>query len=86
MSVSPASRSFSGYGCCFSAPAESQPPALACGTVVKTLPSNAGGAGSVPGWGDEIPHALCSQNQNIKQKQYYNKLIKTLKMVHIKNK
>ena len=25
--------------------------------VVKTLPSNAGGAGSIPGWGAKIPHA-----------------------------
>ena len=79
MSVSPASPSFSGYGCCLSAPAESQPPALACGPVVKTLPSNAGGPGSIPGWGDEIPHALCPQNQNIKRKQYYNKLNKDFK-------
>ena len=27
------------------------------GPVVKTLPSSAGGVGSIPGWGDEIPHA-----------------------------
>ena len=27
------------------------------GPVVKTLPSNAGGAGSIPGQGAEIPHA-----------------------------
>ena len=25
--------------------------------VVKTLPSNAGGMGSIPGWGVKIPHA-----------------------------
>ena len=25
--------------------------------VVKTLPSNAGGVGSIPGWGAKIPHA-----------------------------
>ena len=25
--------------------------------MVKTLPSSAGGVGSIPGWGDEIPHA-----------------------------
>ena len=25
--------------------------------VVKTLPSNAGDVGSIPGWGDKIPHA-----------------------------
>ena len=26
------------------------------GPVVKTLPSNAGGAGSIPSWGAKIPH------------------------------
>ena len=25
--------------------------------VVKTLPFNAGGVGSIPGWGAKIPHA-----------------------------
>ena len=25
--------------------------------VVKTLPSNVGGSGSIPGWGAKIPHA-----------------------------
>ena len=34
--------------------------------VVKTFPSKAGGAGSIPGWGDEIPHASQPRNQNIK--------------------
>ena len=37
--------------------------------VVKTLPSNAEGAGSIPGRGAKIPHALWPNNQNIKQKQ-----------------
>ena len=36
------------------------------GPVVKTSPSNAGGAGSIPGWGTKIPHALRPKNQNIK--------------------
>ena len=27
------------------------------GPVVKNLPSNAGNAGSIPGWGAKIPHA-----------------------------
>ena len=55
--------------------------------MVKTLPSNAGGAGSIPGWGAKIPHALWPKNQNIKQKQYCNKFNKDLKkMVHIKKK
>ena len=26
--------------------------------MVKTLPSNAEGAGSIPGWGSKVPHAL----------------------------
>ena len=34
--------------------------------MVKTSPSNAGGAGSIPGRGDKILHALWSKNQNIK--------------------
>ena len=28
------------------------------GLVVRTLPSNAGGAGLIPGWGAKIPQAL----------------------------
>ena len=43
------------------------------GPVVKTSPSNAGGAGSIPGRGAKIPHALRPKNQNIEQKQYCNK-------------
>ena len=41
--------------------------------MVRTLPSNARGAGVIPGWGAEIPHASWPKNQNIKQKQYCNK-------------
>ena len=45
--------------------------------MVKTSPSNAGGAGSIPDQGAKIPHALWPENQNIKvkrktQKQCYN--------------
>ena len=32
------------------------------GPVVKTSPSNAGGAGSIPGWGAKVPHALGPKN------------------------
>ena len=46
------------------------------GPVVKTLPSNAGGAGSNPHQGTKIPHALWTKKQNIKQKQYCNKFNK----------
>ena len=42
------------------------------GLEVKISPSNARGAGSAPGWGAKIPHALQPKNQNIKQKYYYN--------------
>ena len=47
--------------------------------MVKTLPSNAGGAGSIPGRGAKIPHASQPRNQNIKQKQYCNKFNKDFK-------
>ena len=41
--------------------------------MVETSPSNAGGAGSIPGWRAKIPHASQPKNQDIKQKQYCNK-------------
>ena len=44
--------------------------------VVKTSPSSAGGVGSLPGWQEEIPYASQPKNQDIKQKQYCNKLNK----------
>ena len=34
--------------------------------MVKTLPSNAGGVGSIPRWETKIPHALWPKNQNLK--------------------
>ena len=43
------------------------------------MPSNAEAAGSIPGQGAKIPHALWSKNQNIKQKQYCNKVNKDFK-------
>ena len=49
------------------------------GPVVKTLPSNAGGVGSIPGWEAKIPHASGPKNQTIKQKQYCNKFNKDFK-------
>ena len=50
------------------------------GPVVKTSPSKAGGVGSIPGHGANIPHALeAKKKQNIKQKQYCNKFNKDLK-------
>ena len=55
--------------------------------VVKTSPSNASGAGSIPGQGAKIPHAAGPKNQNIKQKQNYNQFNKDFKkLVHIQKK
>ena len=47
--------------------------------MVKTSPSSAGGAGSIPGNGAKIPHVSWPKNQNIKQKQYCNKFNKDFK-------
>ena len=47
--------------------------------MVKTSPSNAGGIGSIPGWGAKIPHPPWPENQNIKQKQYCNTFNKDFK-------
>ena len=53
--------------------------------VNKTSPSNARGAGSVPGQGARIPHASGPKNQNIKQKSYCNKFNKGFKIyIYIK--
>ena len=32
--------------------------------MVKTMPSNAGGAGSIPGWGIKIPCAMQAKQKN----------------------
>ena len=47
--------------------------------MVKTLSSNAGGAGLIPGREAKIPHASQPKNQNIKQKQNCNKFNSDLK-------
>ena len=44
--------------------------------MLETSPSSAGGAGSIPGQGANIPHASWPKNQNIKQKPYCNKFNK----------
>ena len=50
------------------------------GSVVKILPSNAGGVGLIPGWGDKIPHASWPKSQNLKkQDQYCNKFNRDFK-------
>ena len=47
--------------------------------MVKTSPSNAGGARLITAQGAKIPHALWPENQNMKQKQYCNKFNKDFK-------
>ena len=51
--------------------------------MVKTLPSSAGGAGSIPGQGAKIPHASWPKKEinpkHKKQKQYCNKFNKDFK-------
>ena len=53
--------------------------------MVKTLPSNAESAGSIPGQGTKTPNATEPKGQNIKQKHYCKEFNKDFKMVHIKN-
>ena len=46
--------------------------------MVKTSsPSNAGGAGLIPGWEAKMPCALWPKNQNIKQRNIVTNSIKT---------
>ena len=52
--------------------------------MVGTSPSNAGGVGSVPGQGADIPHASGPKTQNICN--IVTNSIKTLKIVHVKKK
>jgi len=55
--------------------------------VVNTPPSNAGGAGLIPGQEAKIPYALWPKKQNIKQKQYCKKFNKDFKNgPHLKKK
>ena len=55
--------------------------------MVKTMPSNAGGVGSIPDQGTKIPHASGPKIQNIRQKQYCNKFDKDFKNgPHLKKK
>ena len=55
------------------------------GPVVKTSPSNAGGAGSISSQGAKISHALQPKNQNVNNRSGgVTNSIKTLKTIHIK--
>ena len=49
------------------------------GPVVKTSPSNAGGVGSIPGWGAKTPRASWPKKQNTKQNQCCNRSDKDFK-------
>ena len=53
------------------------------GLAIKTLPPNAGGAGSIPDWVAKIPHALRPKNPKAlkkkkKKKQSFNRFNKSL--------
>ena len=48
--------------------------------------SKARGMDSISGQGAKIPHTLGSENQNIKQKQYWNKFNKDLLNIFLKLK
>ena len=52
------------------------------GPVVKTLPSNAGDAGSIP----KIPHASGSNPKTQDRRNIVTDSVKTLQMIHIKKK
>ena len=50
--------------------------------MAKTLPSSAGSAGSIPGWGAKNPRRQKTKTEN--RKNIVTNSIKILKMVHIK--
>ena len=52
--------------------------------MVKTVPSNAGGASSIPGQGAKTPHASQPKKPKHKTSNVVTKSIETLKMIHIK--
>ena len=54
--------------------------------MVRTSPSKAGGAGSIPCWGAKIPHISGPKDQNIKQKQDCNKFNQDFKNGPYQNK
>ena len=56
------------------------------GPVVKTLFSNAGGAGSILGQGTKIPHACGQKMKPQNRRNIAKSSIKTLKLVHIGKK
>ena len=55
------------------------------GPLLKTLPSNAGDMGLIPGWGAKISHASQSNKPKQNRSSIVTNSIKTLNMVYIKN-
>ena len=55
------------------------------GPIVETLPSNAGGASSIPDRGTDIPRASQSKNAHKNRSSVVTNSVKTLKVVDIKN-
>ena len=51
--------------------------------VVSTLPAKARRVDSTPGQGAKVTHALWPKKENIKQKQYCDKSISSLKIIKI---
>ena len=51
--------------------------------MAKTSPSNVGGVGSVPGQTAKIPHASQPKNQNIKHKQYCERMVSRFSLVRL---
>ena len=47
--------------------------------MIRTLPSNAGGASSIPGQGAKIPHALRPESQN--RSSIVTNSVKTIKIL-----
>ena len=68
-------------GLCKAAPSQGCPGGLG----LNISPSNAGTAGSIPGWGPKVPYDSWPKKHSIKQRHRGNKLNKGFKkMVHIK--
>jgi len=53
--------------------------------VVKTLPSNAGGMGLIPGWGTKIPHGAVQlkieKGKCLSMRIHYDTMVKLFKWV-----
>ena len=54
--------------------------------MVKASPSRAGAASLITGRGGRNTHASQPKNQNMKWKQYCNRVNKDLKIIHVQKK